>query len=76
MTAKRDSTTVLWQVQVRLSRAHAWRSKGLFETRRNARFHAQWMRDGIIVNDKTGRQDGPYGFGNTRVVRFEKKGRK
>lgn len=56
---KRDSTKVLWQVQVRKSRAHKWVNKGRFETRRNARLSAETWRDWA-------------GFGNTRVVRVAK----
>lgn len=63
--AKQDSTKVLWQVQVRKSRAHKWVNKGRFETRENARAAAAWLRGepgwGAV-----------YGFGNTRVVRVVK----
>ncbi|MBT2326100.1 hypothetical protein J7E62_27605 [Variovorax paradoxus] len=65
------STKVQWRVQVRKSRTHKWMNKGLFETRKAARDQAVYMRggrmrDGCIVPN-TG-----YGFGNTRVVRYEK----
>lgn len=63
-----DSTKVKWRVQVRKSRAHAWKHAGLFETRQAARAQAEYMRygrvrDGLIVPGTE------YGFGNTRVVR-------
>lgn len=76
MTAKRDSTTVLWQVQYRKSRKHAWKTRaGRFETRDLARAQALYMREGRMRNGKL-MPDTGYGFGNTRVVRYEKKGRK
>lgn len=72
MTAKRDSTKVMWQVQYRKSRKHAWKTRaGRFETRATAREAAGLMRSTSLW--------GPFsapGFGNTRVIRFEKKGRK
>lgn len=69
------STAIQWRVQVRKSRKHAWRNKGLFETRSVARFHAQWLRDALIVDGKTNSFSGEYGFGNTRVVRYERRGK-
>lgn len=59
-----DSIHVLWQVQVRKSRAHKWVNKGRFETRKDARTNAWMYRE---VNGGSGKP--PYGFGNTRVVR-------
>lgn len=67
-----SSTKIQWRVQVRKSRAHKWVNKGLYETRSSARFHAAWMRDGLIMDDTNGALLGDYGFGNTRVVRYEK----
>jgi hypothetical protein len=60
-----DSTKVLWRVQVRKSREHAWKNKGLWEVRRMARDSAWLHRIGLGVSDP----GAPYGFGNTRVVR-------
>lgn len=59
-----SSTKVQWRVQVRKSRAHKWVNKGLYETRENARIAAWSFRD--KVNGQG------YGFGNTRIVRYEK----
>lgn len=60
-----DSIHVMHQVQVRKSRAHKWVNKGRFETRKDARTNAWMYRE---VNGGDGKP--PYGFGNTRVVRF------
>lgn len=71
--ARTDNTKTLWQVQVRLSRNHKWRSKGIYETREDARYQAGCHRDGYC--DETGFHDG-VGFGNTRIqrhIRGEKK---
>lgn len=57
--AKRDSTKVLWQVQVKAKNG-AWINKGRFETRRDARAKKVALR-------------AEYGFGNTREIRVEKK---
>jgi len=62
-----SSTKIQWRVQVRRSRAHKWVNKGLFETRSAARKRAASMRSDIFaVGWKT------IGFGNTRVVRYQK----
>ncbi len=63
-------TKILWRVQVRKSRAHKWVNKGLFETRKAARLSAQLFREHLHLVDK--RFAGPFGLGNTRVVRYEK----
>jgi hypothetical protein len=62
------STKVQWRVQVRKSRAHKWVNKGLFETRDSARYEAMALRIGWSANH----WDPAYGFGNTRVQRYEK----
>lgn len=54
-----DSTKVLWRVQVR-TKGGSWINKGLFETRAVARERCRALRIET------------YGYGNTRVVRFEK----
>lgn len=64
---KRDSTKVLWRVQVRKSRAHKWVNKGQWETRSGARGSARVFRDIEPCGDRYG-----YGFGNTRVLRVVK----
>lgn len=63
-----DSTKVKWRVQVRTSRAHKWVSRGLFETRKAAREEASDLRIYICQN-RSGFVVGPYGAGNTRVIR-------
>lgn len=68
---KRDNTKVLWRVQVRKSRGHKWVNKGLYETRGAARYHAGWLRYWGTIG-KTGLVTGHYGFGNTRVIRYER----
>lgn len=55
---------IKWRVQVRKSRKHAWRNKGLFATRADARMSARAWR---YIEPVSSAQDG-YGFGNTRVV--------
>lgn len=60
---KIDSTTILWQVQVR-AKTGRWINKGRFETRKDARVNAWMYRE---VNGGNGKA--PYGFGSTRVVR-------
>lgn len=68
-----NSMLIRWRVQVRKSRAHKWVNKsGLFETRSMARQEAAYQRTcGISCGvDCTG-----YGFGNTRVLRHEGKGK-
>ena len=69
-----NSMLIRWRVQVRRSRAHKWVNKGLFETRERAREQAVYMREGRscrgFVVPNTG-----LGFGNTRVVRHEGKGK-
>ena len=69
-SATMNSIYVKWQVQCRLSRKHAWRPKGTFETRADARYRVACMRDGFVGSD--GFVKG-LGFGNTRVVRKEVK---
>jgi hypothetical protein len=59
------STKIQWRVQYRKSRSHKWVNAGLFETRKNAREAATWLRF-------YGNHDIGYGFGNTRVVRYVK----
>lgn len=67
---KRDSTKVLWLVQIRRSRNHKWVNKGTFETREVARAKAERFRIGWYWQDL---HDGTVvGFGNTRVVRHER----
>jgi hypothetical protein len=56
---KTDSTKVMWQVQVRGNRDAAWRNRGRFETRSNAREKAAALRD-------------VWGMWNTRVMRVVK----
>ena len=68
------STKVLWRVQVRKSRAHKWVNKGLFETRDSAREEAEYQRNGRWSNGELMQGSG-VGFGNTRVVRYEKASR-
>ena len=63
MTAKRDSTTVMWRVQWREARGKRWVTYATYETRSVARKVALVLRDTV-------------GFQNTRVPRIEKKGRK
>lgn len=65
------STKIQWRVQVRKSRVHKWVNKGLYETRRNAREVCSLIRgfDHIAPDHKW---SPPYGFGNTRVVRYLK----
>jgi hypothetical protein len=65
------STKIQWRVQVRKSRTHVWKNKGLFETRRRARDQAVYLRDGIMRCGET-LTGTAYGFGNTRVVRYVK----
>lgn len=65
---KRDSTRILWRVQVRKSRLHKWVNKGTFETRESARAEA-WRRR--VWGDSLGWSNG-YGYGNTRVLRVER----
>ncbi|WP_143694702.1 hypothetical protein [Variovorax sp. JS1663] len=66
-----SSTKVLWRVQVRKSRAHKWVNKGLYETRDAARAQAHYLRTGRVRGGEV-LWDTAYGFGNTRVVRYEK----
>jgi len=71
--ARTDSTKTLWQVQVRLTRNHKWRSKGIYETREDAR---QRVRDWRTWEYVPGRGWHGVGFGNTRIqrhIRGEKK---
>lgn len=70
------STAIQSRVQVRKSRKHAWRNKGLFETRERARMAATILR-GWDVDGKywKGESADGYGFGNTRVVRYERRGK-
>ncbi len=56
------NTEKQWRVQVRKSRNHVWKNKGLFETREVARLQAWRCREAA---------DG-YGFGNTRVIPYVK----
>lgn len=67
--AKQDTTKVLWRVQVRISRAHKWKNKGLFETRNSARAQSCILRAGHYFADDLITEQQGYGFGNTRVVR-------
>ena len=61
MTAKRDSTKVMWRVQVKAERADRWLNMGLYETRARARENAaEYRANGWL----------------TRSIRYEKKGRK
>lgn len=62
-----------WRVQVRTHKEAAWKNKGLFETRRNARERAAEMRDTHWENGN--RKDG-YGMRNTRAVPYVKGGAK
>ena len=59
-----------WRVQVRRSRNHAWRNKGLFETRNAARTNAWMYRE--INGGSAGVDRRPVGFGNTRVIKYMK----
>lgn len=59
-----------WRVQVRRSRKHAWRNKGLFETRSAARTNAWMYRE--VNGGSVGIDRQPVGFGNTRVVGYSK----
>ena len=65
------STKVQWRVQVRKSRTAKWQNKGLFETRNAAREQAAYLRGGRMCNGEI-LPGTAYGFGNTRVVRYEK----
>lgn len=69
------STAIQWRVQVRKSRKHAWRNKGLFETRAVARVHARYLRWLHAVPNAKNYVHPGYGFGNTRVVRYERRGK-
>jgi hypothetical protein len=71
MEVMTSSTKIQWRVQVRKSRAHKWANKGLFETRERAREQAVYERGGRMRAGEIVPGTG-YGFGNTRVVRFEK----
>lgn len=64
------ATDTQWRVQVRKSRNHAWKNKGLFETRSAAREDAVEMREWDYC---AGQGWHGYGFGNTRVVKYQKK---
>lgn len=65
-----DSTKIRWRVQIRKSRAHKWVNKGLFEVRDEARTIAFMYRECVTWKDGAAVQ--PSGFGNTRVVRYQK----
>ena len=69
---KRDSTRVLWRVQVRKSRKHKWVAKGTFETRKDAREKCAELRGEYNSVWQCYVSDYALGFGNTRVVRVEK----
>lgn len=59
-----------WRVQVRRWHDSDWENKGLFETREAARKKARELREPRI----TGQMLEPgYSFGNTRVVKYQKK---
>lgn len=63
------NTDISWRVQVRKSRDHKWKNKGLYETRAVAREAATEWRTWEYC---FGRGYHGYGFGNTRVVRHVK----
>ena len=65
------ATDTQWRVQVRKSRKHAWRFKGLYETREAARICAWHYR--VYGEDAMEPGAAGYGFGNTRVVKYQKK---
>jgi hypothetical protein len=65
---KRDSTKVMWRVQVRKSRQHKWTSKGLYETRESARDAAGTYR--MFGTRQSEAWIPRYGFGNTRVLKY------
>jgi len=72
---KKDSTKILWRVQVRKSRAHKWRNYATYETRSVARVTSVYLR-GLHADAKAADYANPgYGFGNTRVVRVERGGK-
>lgn len=73
MASKQDSTKVMWRVQYRLSRKHAWRQYATYETRKAARDQAFYMRLGRLRNGQIV-PGSAFGFGNTRVVRHVRGG--
>lgn len=66
-----SATKVQWRVQVRVSRNHKWCDRGLFETRKDARAQAAYLRIGRVRNRVVMTETG-FGFGNTRVTRYVK----
>lgn len=66
------ATDTQWRVQVRKSRNHKWVNKWLCETRHDARFKA-YMRREHGFYESNGLLTPPVGFGNTRVVKYQKK---
>ena len=66
-----SATKIQWRVQVRKSRTAKWQNKGLFETRDSAREQAVYLRGGRMCNGEI-LVGTAFGFGNTRVVRYEK----
>lgn len=55
------ATDTQWRIQARKSRKHVWKNEsGLYETRSSARW---WQKGARAI----------YGFGNTRVVKYQKK---
>lgn len=68
--AKTDSTKKLWRVQVRIGRGRAWKNKGLYETRADARYVATILRNFPDMSSISPIFEGMgYGFGNTRILR-------
>lgn len=68
------ATQTQWRVQVRKSRTAAWKNhSGLFETRKDAREESKFCRSITHIPPGTRRRVPLYGFGNTRVVKYQKK---
>lgn len=68
------STAIQWRVQVKAKTGN-WINKGLFETRAVARVHAKYLRGLHTVPNAKNYVHPGYGFGNTRVVRYERRGK-
>lgn len=63
------ATDTQWRVQIRAARGKKWNNRGLFETRAAAREDAIERRQWDYV---AGRGWHGWGFGNTRVVKYQK----
>jgi hypothetical protein len=70
--SRTPSTPILWRVQVRASKAFAWKNKsGLFETKKAAIEQAAYLRQGRMRSGELV-PGTAYGRGNVRVIKHVK----